>query len=87
MTQRRGKYNARAVYIGALRFDSLAEAARYRELTLLEAAGAITGLEIHPRFELQPAFTDGDGRRWTAITYEGDFSYTEAGAHCLQAAR
>ena len=59
---------------------------RVREslFSALEAAGAITGLEVHPRFELQPAFTDGSGKRWTAITYEADFSYTEDGARVIE---
>ncbi len=84
MKTRRGKYNARRAEAGGRRFDSQAEAARYSELVLLEAAGAIIGLEVHPRFELQPAFTDGDGRRWPAITYEADFSYTEGGAAIVE---
>jgi len=84
MTTRRGKYNARAATVAGQRFDSQAEARRYGELVLLENAGAITGLEVHPRFELQPAFTDSSGKRWTAICYEADFSYTEDGAPVVE---
>lgn len=82
--QRPSKYKSRVAEVAGLRFDSKAEARRYSELVLLEAAGAITGLEVHPRFELQPAFTDGSGKRWAVITYEADFSYTEDGAPVVE---
>ena len=59
-------------------FDSTAEARRYDELLLLEQAGTISELAIHPTYELQAAFTAG-GKRHAAIRYEGDFSYTEGG--------
>ena len=60
-------------------FDSKAEARRYDELLLLEQAGTITGMVIHPTYELQSAFTDASGTRHKAISYEGDFGYTEGG--------
>ncbi len=82
--KRPSKYKSRVAEVAGLRFDSQAEARRYSELALLEAAGAITGLEVHPRFELQPAFTDSSGKRWAAITYEADFSYTEDGAPIVE---
>lgn len=55
-------------------FDSKAEAARYKELCLLVAAGTITDLEIHPVYELQPAFKC-NGKTYRAVTYEADFCY------------
>lgn len=58
-------------------FDSLAEMRRYQELRLLEQAGQIRTLAVHPRFELQPAFKDRRGRLCLAIHYEADFSYYE----------
>lgn len=58
-------------------FDSKAEAARYRELLLLSAGGAIEDLAVHPTYELQPAFRDARGCRHRAIVYMGDFSYIE----------
>lgn len=60
-------------------FDSQAEAKRYDELLLLERAGTISGLVVHPIYELQAAFRDAQGRRWAAVRYEGDFGYTEGG--------
>jgi len=74
---RRSKYNAKRTTVDGLKFDSLSEAARYAELRLLEAAGAIANLQVHPRFVVQDAFVDGDGRRWGAIVYVADFAYTE----------
>src|SRR6187401_2386187 len=58
-------------------FDSKAECARYHELKLMERAGQISGLQVHPSYELQPAFKDRDGKRVRAICYEADFSYQE----------
>ncbi len=58
-------------------FDSLAESRRYSELLLLEAAGQIEDLTVHPVYLLQASFTDATGRRHRAISYEGDFGYTE----------
>ena len=74
---RNGKYNARRVSIDGYTFDSKAEAARYSDLKLLERAGVIWDLKVHPRFERQPPFTDRGGKRYRAIYYEADFGYHE----------
>ena len=58
-------------------FDSKAEARRYQELLLLEAAGQIEDLTLQPVYELQPAFRDAQGRKHRAITYIADFRYIE----------
>jgi len=71
------KYHARACVVDGLRFDSQAEAARYAELQLLVSGGQIRDLVIQPRYQLQPAFRDRDGRKVAAIVYVGDFSYLE----------
>ena len=52
MTERRSKYNAHPVEIDGHRFASRAEARRYEELRLLERAGEIRDLVVHPSFEL-----------------------------------
>lgn len=77
MTQRRSKYNARPTTIDGIRFDSRAEARRYEELVLLEKAGKIDEIDVHPHYELQAAFTDQWGRKHRAIHYIADFEYTE----------
>jgi len=49
---RGNKYHARPTTIDGIRFDSQKEARRYRELTLLAAAGQIRRLECHPPFSI-----------------------------------
>lgn len=71
------KYRNLLVFIDGVRFASKSEAARYQELRLLEKAGEIRDLELQPRYELQPPFTDRDGKRWRAIYYVSDFEYWE----------
>lgn len=62
------KYNAKPTTIDGIRFDSKAEARRYDELKLLLAAGEITDLKTHPRFEIWR-------KNASVIHYEADFSY------------
>lgn len=73
------KYNARRTTYHGYNFDSKAESDRYKELELLEQAGVIKDLRIHPTFELQKPFVDFSGKRQRAIVYEADFSYVEIG--------
>lgn len=70
------KYHAVRVMLDGITFDSKREAARYGELKLLEAAGEITSLEIHPRYKL----LDADPYMMQRATYYiGDFQYIENG--------
>ena len=78
------KYHNHYVKEDGYTFDSKAEAARYRELGLLEMAGEISDLEVHPVYVLQPAFTDAHGTRFRAITYEADFRYYERGVCVIE---
>jgi hypothetical protein len=73
------KYGNERVTIDGYTFDSQAEGTRYAALRLMEKAGAIEGLSVHPVYLLQAAFRDSTGARHRAITYEADFSYTEGG--------
>lgn len=68
------KYHAQRVQADGHTFDSKAEHRRYTELLLLERAGVIRQLDVHPRFELLPK---ENGCR--AIYYVGDFGYEEDG--------
>lgn len=72
MTERRHKYNARPMDADGYHFDSLAEYRRYCELKLLHAAGVISAIDVHPRFEIVPK--DKHGK---ALYYEADFSYID----------
>jgi len=71
----RNKYNAVKTVVDGITFDSKAEARRYSELKLLEAAGEITHLELQPRF---PIFIDGQDVKFPngrTLTYVADFRY------------
>ncbi len=68
---RQSKYRAVPTVVHGFRFDSKKEAARYQELLLLGAAGALRNLELQPRFPLK---VDGV----TVATYVADFRYDEA---------
>ena len=81
----RHKYHAVPTTVNGIRFDSKKEAARYKELLLLETAGEIWDLELQPRFALCVPSTSGQvGRALESITtggiftigeYVGDFAY------------
>lgn len=71
----RSKYGNTKTTVDGILFDSKAEAARYRELCFLQAAGHITQLHCQPVYELQEAFTDNQKKRQQRITYIGDFFY------------
>ena len=62
---------------GALkeRYDSVKEYERYKELVLLQKAGAISELRRQVPFELQAAFTDASGKRHRKIVYTADAVY------------
>lgn len=77
------KYGAKKAQIDGYVFDSLSEAAHYRELCLLQKAGHISGLEVHPRFMLQKGFKDRAGKTHRPIYYEADFKYLENGVEVI----
>ena len=66
------KYHNRKTEIDGYLFDSLAEARRYRELALLENAGGIYGLGVHPKFKIVV-------NQKLICTYSADFSYHTSG--------
>lgn len=67
----KNKFKAVAVVIDGVRFASKKEAARYNELKLLQKAGEIHSLEIHPRFKIEI-----NGRK--ICTYVADFRYWQS---------
>lgn len=67
-----------------VRFDSVRELTRAKELELLEKAGVITDLQRQKKFELQPSFTDVNGHRQRAITYVCDFFYKEGDTYIIE---
>jgi len=76
------KYGNRRVSEDGYVFDSRSEANYYIGLKLLQLAGDIQQLQVHPRFILQEGFTYR-GKRERAIVYEADFAYMEGGEHVV----
>jgi hypothetical protein len=65
---RKSKFGSKKKVIDGYKFLSLLEAKRYGELKLLERAGEIKNLEVHPRY---PLLVKGH----PICTYEADFRY------------
>lgn len=69
------KYGNRKTVVDGITFDSAKEARRYGELTMLEKAREISGLELQPEFVLEangsPLVYDS-GRK---MKYRADFAY------------
>lgn len=72
--KKKSKYGAIKTEVDGITFDSRREAHRYKELKLLERAGAINSLELQKEFELQPSFHK-NGKTYRAIKYVADFAY------------
>jgi hypothetical protein len=70
------KYHNQKTIIDNITFDSIRESQRYGELKLMEKAGEIIHLEVHPEIELQPGFYYKD-KKVKPIIYEADFYYVE----------
>ena len=76
----RSKHGNIKVQLDGLTFDSRAEAEHYSYLKLLLQAEHIKDLEVHPRYEIQPAF-EYRGRKIRKIEYVADFGYVEDGRY------
>jgi len=74
-----GKYGNKRVEADGYKFDSIAERDRYYQLKLMQQAGGISGLRVHPTYTLQEKFKDRTGKWQRAIAYEADFEYTHEG--------
>lgn len=75
--QRRTKYGNIKVRIHGNAFDSKKEAKRYRELLLLEEAGDIYAIQLHPRFLIIDGFTTRWGEKIRPAYYTADFQYID----------
>lgn len=75
-TGRRSKYGNTKVKADGYTFDSKAEYARYCELKLLEEAGQIEDLRVHPSFVIMDGYTEPNtGKKIRTRRYEADFRY------------
>ena len=75
----RSKYRSRKVTRDGMTFDSVKEYSRYKELRLLERAGAISDLRRQVRYELIPAQRIEGKVVEKSITYRADFVYQREG--------
>ena len=73
------KYRNKRVVVDGISFDSKKEAARYKELRMLERAEIISGLQLQVPFELIPK---QNGER--ACTYKADFVYEQNGKKVVE---
>ena len=80
----KSKYGNKKVTVDGYTFDSIAEMERYKQLKLMAQAGAISDLQLQPRYELQRGFTDSAGVKHRAITYVADFAYSEGGFRIVE---
>lgn len=62
------KYRNRKVKLDGYTFDSIKERRRYLQLVMMQKAGEISELEVHPKFRL-----DVEGKK--VCTYTADFRY------------
>ena len=69
-------HNKKTMYNGIV-YDSKREAARWRELVLMERAGEIDDLQRQVKFVLQEGFNLPNGERVRPITYIADFLYVD----------
>lgn len=69
------KYHAKPTVVDGIKFDSKHEADRYRELKILERAGAIQKLQLQVPYLLIPSqYIDGKCVE-RSVTYVADFVY------------
>ncbi|MDE2232534.1 MAG: DUF1064 domain-containing protein [Patescibacteria group bacterium] len=76
------KYKAKAIVFDGMHFHSIAEAARWRELLLLQKAGKIYHLKRQVRYKLaiegRPILIRSEGfPNGRQAVYTADFSYVE----------
>lgn len=72
------KYRNRKIVVDNIKFDSVLEANRYKELKLLQRAKQISNLRLQVPFLLQEGFKK-NGKTHRKIEYIADFVYEENG--------
>jgi hypothetical protein len=71
------KFKNKPTEVDGIAFASRKEAKRYGELKLLQRAGEIEGLKVHPSFPL-----DVNGK--PICRYVGDFEYRQGGVRVVE---
>jgi hypothetical protein len=75
--QKRSKYGAKKTVVDGITFDSMAEAARYGALKIVQAAGLISELRLQVRYDITV-----NGRK--VCRYVADFVYIENGKEVVE---
>ena len=76
------KYRAEKTEVDGIKFASKLESARYKQLKLLESAGAISDLKLQVEFQVFKGYINPDtGEKTRSTTYVADFSYTDIENH------
>ena len=70
------KYGNRKIIVDNIKFDSIKESIRYKELVLLQKTGKIQDLKLQPRFLLQESFKK-NVKTDRKIEYVADFMYCQ----------
>ena len=73
------KYHSRKTTIDGMTFDSIKEAKRYRDLSLLQRAGEISDLRTQVKYTLVPSQKKPSGGTERPVTYTADFVYKDKG--------
>lgn len=71
------KYHSRKITIDGITFDSVREAKRYRDLSLLQRAGEISDLRTQVKYTLIPGQKKPSGGMERPVTYTADFVYKD----------
>lgn len=71
------KYHSRKITIDGMTFDSIKEAKRYRDLSLLQRAGEISDLRTQVKYTLVPSQKKPSGGTERPVTYTADFVYKD----------
>src|SRR3990167_7302886 len=61
--------------VDGIKFDSQGERKRYLDLKLLQKAGKIRSVEVHPIYILEAGFIDAMGKAHRPIIFTPDFRY------------
>jgi hypothetical protein len=83
--KKQSKYKNMKVFSDGIRFDSIKEAVRYRELLLMARAGLITDLQLQVKFILAASVKfSADSRAKPPIRYYADFVYLQNGSKVVE---
>lgn len=82
--QKSSKYHAKRIEVDGVVYDSKKEAKRAAVLEQQEKYGIITNLQRQVPFELQPGYTNNQGKKIRPITYIADFTYEKDGKKIIE---